>query len=58
MQLLAVEDIGKFVVKMFEDSARFGGKTLEIASDVVTGQDLETLFTRAAGRAAWEYGHA
>jgi uncharacterized protein YbjT (DUF2867 family) len=50
MQLLAVEDIGKFVAAIFADPARFGGETFEIASDTVTGRDLETLFTEAAGR--------
>jgi uncharacterized protein YbjT (DUF2867 family) len=49
MQLLAVEDIGKFVAAIFAEPARFGGKTLEIASDTVTGRDLEALFTEAAG---------
>jgi uncharacterized protein YbjT (DUF2867 family) len=50
MQLLAVEDIGKFVAAIFADRARFAGKTFEIASDTVTGRDMETLFTKAAGR--------
>ena len=50
MQLLAVEDIGKFVAAIFADPARFGGQTFEIASDIVTGRDLEALFTQAAGR--------
>jgi uncharacterized protein YbjT (DUF2867 family) len=50
VQLLAVDDIGKFVAAIFADSARFRGKTLEIASDSVTGRDLEALFTEAAGR--------
>ncbi|MBB5729044.1 uncharacterized protein YbjT (DUF2867 family) [Sphingomonas prati] len=50
MQFIAVEDIGKFVAAVFNDPARFGGTTFEIASDTVTGHDLETLFTKAAGR--------
>jgi uncharacterized protein YbjT (DUF2867 family) len=50
MQLLAVADIGKFVAAIFADAARFGGTTLEIASDTVTGRELEALFTQAAGR--------
>lgn len=50
MQLLAVADIGKFVAAIFADPARFGGETFEIASDAVTGRDLEALFTEAAGR--------
>ena len=50
MQLIAVDDIGKFVTAIFSDRARFGGKTLKIASDTVTGRDLEAIFTEAAGR--------
>lgn len=50
MQLLAVEDIGKFVAAIFADPARFGGEAFEIASDAVTGRDLEALLTEAAGR--------
>ena len=50
MQLLAVEDIGKFVAAIFADPARFDGHTLELASDAVTGADLEARFTEAAGR--------
>jgi uncharacterized protein YbjT (DUF2867 family) len=50
MQLLAVEDIGKFAAAIFAAPSRFGGQTLEIASDTVTGSDLEAAFTEAAGR--------
>ncbi|TXC72232.1 NmrA/HSCARG family protein [Sphingomonas ginsenosidivorax] len=50
MELIAVEDIGPFVAAIFADPARFGGQTLTIASDVVTGRDLETAFTDAAGQ--------
>lgn len=50
MQFIAVDDIGKFVAVIFGDPARFGGATLELASDSVTGRDLENLFTEAAGR--------
>ncbi|RYG70792.1 NmrA/HSCARG family protein [bacterium] len=50
VQLIAVEDIGKIVAAVFADPARFGGKTFDIASDAVTGQELESLFTEAAGR--------
>jgi uncharacterized protein YbjT (DUF2867 family) len=50
IQLLAVEDIGKFVAPIFADLDRFGGQTFEIASDAVTGKELAALFTEAAGR--------
>lgn len=49
IQLVAVEDIGKFVAAIFADKAQYGGKTLDIASDVVTGRQIETLFSEAAG---------
>jgi len=50
MQVLAVEDIGKLVAAIFADVGRFAGQTFEIASDSVTGRDLEALFSQAAGR--------
>lgn len=50
MQLIAVDDIGKFVAAVFADKMRFAGKTLKIASDTVTGRDLEAILTEAVGR--------
>lgn len=50
MQVLAVEDIGKYVAAVFADRDRFGGATLAMASDSVTGEDLENAFSDAAGR--------
>ncbi|UXN67950.1 NmrA/HSCARG family protein (plasmid) [Devosia neptuniae] len=50
IHLTAVEDIGKFAAAVFADKARFGGKTVKIASDRVTGRELEAAFTEAAGR--------
>ncbi|SFO48356.1 Uncharacterized conserved protein YbjT, contains NAD(P)-binding and DUF2867 domains [Sphingomonas sp. OK281] len=50
MQFLAVEDIGKFVAPIFADPERFAGQTIEIASDIVTGTEIEAAFSRAAGR--------
>jgi uncharacterized protein YbjT (DUF2867 family) len=50
MQFIAVQDIGAIVAAVLADPARFGGATLEIASDSATGADLQTLFTKAAGR--------
>ncbi|MCP1634743.1 NmrA/HSCARG family protein [Kerstersia gyiorum] len=50
IQLTAVQDIGKIVAAMFADKARFAGKTLKIASDRVTGRELEAAFSEAAGR--------
>lgn len=50
MQFIAVEDIGRIVAAVFADPKRFGGQTFEIAGDQLTGHELETLFTQAAGR--------
>ncbi|HCF9520824.1 TPA: NmrA/HSCARG family protein [Pseudomonas aeruginosa] len=50
IQLTAVEDIGKIVAAMFADKARFAGMTLRIASDRVTGREMEAAFSEAAGR--------
>ncbi|WP_286160642.1 NmrA family NAD(P)-binding protein [Rhizobium sp. Root651] len=50
IQLTAVEDIGRFVAAVFADKSRFGGATLKIASDRLTGGELEVAFSEAAGR--------
>lgn len=50
MQLVAVEDIGNIVAAIFAQPERFAGKTFDIASDVVTGRQLQELFSAAAGR--------
>jgi uncharacterized protein YbjT (DUF2867 family) len=49
MQLVAVEDISKFVAAIFADKLQFSGKTLDIASDTVTGKGLKATFTRMVG---------
>ena len=50
IQVIAVEDIGKFVAAAFADRARFGGVTLEIASDMFVAREIADFFTEAAGR--------
>lgn len=50
MQVIAVEDIGKIVAAVFAEPARFTGKAFDIASDAVTGLQLQTLFSAVAGR--------
>ncbi|MEJ0065109.1 MAG: NmrA/HSCARG family protein [Caulobacteraceae bacterium] len=50
VQVIAVEDIGKFVAAIFADRTRFDGVTLEIASDMFVARDIATFFTEAAGR--------
>lgn len=51
MQFLAVSDIGKYVAAIFADKAKFAGVIMSIASDSLTGKELEAAFSEAAGRA-------
>ncbi len=51
MPFVAVPDIGKFVAAVFADRPRFGGTTLDLVGDVLTGRDLGILFSAAAGQA-------
>ena len=50
IQLTSVEDIGRFVAAVLADKSRFGGATLKIASDRLTGRELEVLLSEASGR--------
>ncbi|MFY9915709.1 MAG: NmrA family NAD(P)-binding protein [Nocardioidaceae bacterium] len=49
-QLTAVDDLAAFACLVIEDPDRFAGRRVEIASDVVTGDELAAALTRAAGR--------
>ncbi|MCK4207161.1 NmrA/HSCARG family protein [Brucella pituitosa] len=49
IQLTAVEDVGKFVAAVFADKPSFGGRILKIASDRLTGRELEVALSEAAG---------
>ena len=50
IQLVAVEDIGKVVAAVFAHPERFGGEVFEIASDELTGNDIQQHLSEAAGR--------
>ncbi|NTE58791.1 NmrA/HSCARG family protein [Agrobacterium tumefaciens] len=50
IQLTAVEDIGRFVAAVFANKPRFGGTRLKVASDRLTGHELEVAFSEVAGR--------
>ena len=50
MQFIAVEDIGRLVARVFEDRERFRGKTLELAGDGVTGNELAVKISTATAR--------
>ena len=47
---LAVCDIGLIVAAIFTDPVGFVGRTLDIASDSITGEILSEAFTECAGR--------
>ena len=50
IQLTSVEDIGRFVAAVLADKSRFGGATLKIASDRLTGRELAVILSEAIGR--------
>jgi uncharacterized protein YbjT (DUF2867 family) len=49
-QLTVVSDVAGFAGLAIEDPGRFTGRRVEIASDVVTGDQLASALTRATGR--------
>lgn len=51
MQFIAVDDIGKIVASIFADPERFAGRTIEISGDELTGDGMQEVLSRAAGRA-------
>ena len=48
-QLTAVDDLAAFACLVIEDPGRFAGRRVEIASAVVTGDELAAALTRATG---------
>lgn len=50
VQLVAVEDIGKFVAAIFADVDAYAGRSVDLASGAVTGPEMATAFTDVAGR--------
>ncbi len=50
MQFIAAADIGRLATAVLADPARFGGRTLEIAGDEVTGNRMAAALSKAAGR--------
>jgi len=54
-QIIAVQDIGKIVATVFGDADRFGGRTIEIAGDEVTGESLQDSLSRAADKSITYY---
>ena len=50
MQFIAVADIGKIVAEVFAEPQAYLGRTFDIASDSVTGRNLEAAFSEVARR--------
>jgi len=50
MQFIAAEDIGKILARALADREAFRSRTIEIAGDTVTGDELGQKFGHAAGR--------
>ncbi|CAD6570659.1 MAG: hypothetical protein TREMPRED_005943 [Tremellales sp. Tagirdzhanova-0007] len=48
MQLVAVDDIGAFVAVIFANKLQSAGRTVKLASDTVSGFDLQTILSEAA----------
>lgn len=49
-QFIAVQDIGRIVAGLLNDVDRFGGHTIEISGDELTGRELGAALTEAADR--------
>jgi uncharacterized protein YbjT (DUF2867 family) len=47
---VAVADIGAVAVRVLEDAGRFTGKRFDLASDVLTGNDIVAILSRVTGR--------
>ncbi|MBX3200218.1 MAG: NmrA/HSCARG family protein [Labilithrix sp.] len=50
MQFIAVEDIGALVALVFAEPSTYVGKTVDIAAESLTGNELAAKLTRAVGR--------
>lgn len=50
MQFIAVRDIGRIVAAVFGSPEHYADRTVEIAGDALTGNDLAEHLTQAAGR--------
>jgi uncharacterized protein YbjT (DUF2867 family) len=50
LQMIAVEDIGRFGARVFVDAARFNGRAIELAGDGATMPEAAAVFSVALGR--------
>jgi uncharacterized protein YbjT (DUF2867 family) len=50
LQMIAVEDIGKYGARMFTDAARLKGREIDLAGDAVTMPDVAATLSTVLGR--------
>lgn len=50
LQQIAVEDIGAFALKAFQDPAKWAGRTVELAGEELTMQQVAATLSRVLGR--------
>ncbi len=49
-QMVALDDLGALVARVIEDSTRFRGQRIEVASDEISGSQAAEIMTRLLGR--------
>jgi uncharacterized protein YbjT (DUF2867 family) len=54
VQSVALDDLGAFVTHLIEHPSKFGGKRINVASDLVTGTEQARILSELTGR-AFEY---
>jgi len=50
LQLISVDDIGALVTMAFDNPDLYAGKTLEIAGDEITGNQIADIFSKVTGK--------
>ncbi len=50
LAMISVENIGKFVVYIFEHRDEFLGRAIDIGSDNISGEESAEIFTRIIGK--------
>jgi uncharacterized protein YbjT (DUF2867 family) len=50
LQMIAVDDIGKYGLKAFEEHESLNGRSLDIAGDALTGPEMADILSDVAGR--------
>ena len=49
-QMIALDDIGKYVVEAFGNSEKYLGKTIEISSDELTNEEVASIMAQVLGK--------